>query len=234
MLKNHVKESPQTFLLIADSRILAIPIKENHDEMIDLVNLEEKELSYGPSPEIENNTCYTKMRKTVYEKLKLAQSYLPRGIKFCLYEAYRSLSLQASLFEERYNQTKQLHPQYNLEELFQETIKMVSPVINFDGSTNIPPHSTGAAVDVYLIDSSGKPLDMGIHPKDWMKDKENLYSPTHSDHISKEAQQNRDIMSGVLMEVGFVNYPTEYWHWSYGDRYWAYHQQAPYALYGTI
>ena len=26
---------------------------------------------------------------------------------------------------------------------------------------------------------------------------------------------------GVLSAAGLVNYPTEWWHWSYGDRYWA-------------
>jgi D-alanyl-D-alanine dipeptidase len=25
-----------------------------------------------------------------------------------------------------------------------------------------------------------------------------------------------------MRATGFVNYPTEWWHWSYGDRYWAY------------
>ena len=29
-------------------------------------------------------------------------------------------------------------------------------------------------------------------------------------------------MSRALSTAGFVNYPTEYWHWSYGDRYWAF------------
>ncbi len=41
-------------------------------------------------------------------------------------------------------------------------------------------------------------------------------------------------MSAILSEAGFVNYPTEYWHWSYGDRYWAYMKKKPYALYGLI
>lgn len=31
----------------------------------------------------------------------------------------------------------------------------------------MPPHATGVAINV-------KPLDMGIHPKDWMKDKATL------------------------------------------------------------
>ena len=45
-------------------------------------------------------------------------------------------------------------------------------------------HSTGAAIDVCLIDDHGKPLDMGIHPKDWMGDKDGLLSLTNSNIIS--------------------------------------------------
>jgi zinc D-Ala-D-Ala dipeptidase len=31
-----------------------------------------------------------------------------------------------------------------------------------------------------------------------------------------------------------VNYPTEWWHWSYGDSYWALTTGAPAAIYGPI
>jgi hypothetical protein len=33
---------------------------------------------------------------------------------------------------------------------------------------------------------------------------------------------------------GFVNYPTEWWHFSYGDRYWAYHQAVDVSKINTI
>ncbi|MDT7587682.1 MAG: zinc D-Ala-D-Ala dipeptidase, partial [Pseudonocardiales bacterium] len=36
----------------------------------------------------------------------------------------------------------------------------------------------------------------------------------------------------ALHSVGFVNYPTEWWHWSYGDRYWAIKTTAAAAIYG--
>ena len=29
-----------------------------------------------------------------------------------------------------------------------------------------------------------------------------------------------------------MNYPTEWWHWSFGDRYWALVTDSPTALYG--
>ncbi len=62
---------------------------------------------------------------------------------------------------------------------------------------------------------------MGIHPKDWMEDLMVLFR-SRITSISPEAAKNRKTMSQALSVVGFVNYPTEYWHWSYGDRYWAY------------
>jgi D-alanyl-D-alanine dipeptidase len=220
--------SQKNIVLIADPKVLAIHIVDNHEEMVDLKNL--NDIAYGPSPEIPNNTDYTKLRKSVYEKLKQAQALLPKGLHFCLYEGYRSLSLQKKLFDERYQREKKEHPTWSHEKIFTETTKLVSPVINLDGSKNIPPHSTGGAIDVYLLDDNGKAVDMGIHPKDWIND-DGANALTASTIISDQAKKNRKIMSDALSAVGFVNYPTEYWHWSYGDRYWAYHKKAPNAIY---
>jgi len=218
--------------LINDPDVLKISIKEKKEPFIDLKN--QDIIAFGPSPEIENNTDYTKIRKTVYEKLMQAQKLLPRGIKLCLYEGYRSLELQNRLFEERFRKIKGLYPKWPRDQIFNETVKLVSPVTNKDGSPNIPPHSTGGAVDMYLISDKGKVLDMGILTKDWMKDEQGLLSQTDSNLISDEAIKNRKIMGDILCEVGFINYPTEYWHWSYGDKYWAYQAKEKNAIYGAV
>ena len=73
---------------------------------------------------------------------------------------------------------------------------------------------------------------MDIHPEKWMQDTGGVLSLTASDYISDVARKNRQIMNDVLTAAGFVNYPTEYWHWSYVDRYWAYIEQRAYAIYG--
>ncbi len=217
--------------LIADPEVLKIAVVENHEPFINLINT--KDIIYGPSPEVPDNTNYTYMRQTVYEKLKQAQTQLPPGLHFCLYEAYRSLELQKQIFEELYGHIQTRNPDYTADELFTETIHLASPVINRDGSVNIPPHSTGAAIDVYLLDDAGNAVDMGIHPKDWMQDKGGILSLTASKAISAAAQNHRKIMSKVLANAGFVNYPTEYWHWSYGDKYWAYMENKAHAIYGS-
>jgi len=219
-------------MFIADPKILAIPIHENHDSLIDLRN--QNIIAFGPSPEIPDNTDYTKMRNCVYEKLVQAQTMLPYGLKLRIYEGLRSIDLQERLFQERYNKIKQLHSSWSHEEIFQETTRLVSPIINADGSRNIPPHSTGAAIDIYLIDNNHQIIDMGIKTEDWMLDLDGSLSVTDSLKISPEAQENRKIMNTVLSNVGFVNYKAEYWHWSYGDRYWAYYTGQPYALYGSV
>lgn len=219
----HSNTKTNNIILIADPEILAIRVLENKEPMIDLKD--QKTIVYGPSPEIPNNTDYTKIKKTVYEKLKQAQSLLPQGLHFCIYEGYRSLQLQKMLFDTRFEKIKKLYPTWSQDEIFTETTKLISPVVNQDGLKNIPPHSTGGAIDVYLIDDKGIAIDMGIHPEDWMKDDDGSLSLTSSSVISIEAQKNRKIMSNVLEALDFVNYPTEYWHWSYGDRYWAYHKR---------
>ena len=219
-------------VLIADPRVLKIPIHENQESLMDLKD--QSILVFGPSPEIPNNTDYTKMRKGVYDRLVKAQALLPKGYKFCLYEAYRSLTTQEKIFSDQYKQLKSLHPTWPHEQIFKESTKLVSPVINLDGSKNIPPHSTGGAIDVYLLGLDDQPVDMGIHPKDWMQDLDGKTSQTDSPKISSKAQRHRAIMSKALSAVGFINYPTEYWHWSFGDLYWAYHTKNPTAIYGGL
>ncbi|MGW2567169.1 M15 family metallopeptidase [Streptomyces sp. NPDC001537] len=93
------------------------------------------------------------------------------------------------------------------------------------------PYSAGAAVDLTLADADGRELDLGT---------EMNADPEHSDgacctdapNITDEARAHPALLGGVLTAAGLVNYPTEWWHWSYGDRYWALVTGAPAALYG--
>lgn len=217
--------------LISDPKVLAIPIKDLQEPMIDIRT--KGDIMIGPSPEIPDNTNYTFMRYTVYKKLKEAQTRLPSKYRFCLYEAYRSPELQKKLFEIHLTNIKNHYPNWSDDETFKEATKLFSPMTNPDGSQNIPPHSTGGAIDLYLVNMQGEPIDMGIHPKDWMQDIDGSLSLTGSTNISAEAVKNREIMFQALSSVGFVNYPTEYWHWSYGDKYWALLKHNHYAIYGT-
>jgi len=112
-----------------------------------------------------------------------------------------------------------------VERLKEEVSKFVAPLYI------TPPHSTGGAVDLSIIDPDGKKLDMGTKMGvDYGLDK----TRTDSTVISRAARKNRQILIRVMTAAGFVNYPTEWWHWSYGDQYWAAALKKKYSVYSGI
>ena len=96
-----------------------------------------------------------------------------------------------------------------------------------------PPHSTGGAIDLELIDPYGNLINLGMEIKNWYKVDPNICI-THSKNISGEALINRMILLEIMLDVGFVNYPNEWWHFSYGDRLWAALTHEDVAIYGAI
>lgn len=216
---------------ITNPEVLAIPIIECHEPLIDIKDY--KELQYGQPPECELTAgCYTKIRKTVFEKLCQVQSDLPKGWHIRLYEGFRSLEVQQMLFSQEYKRVAACFPKENPQFLFYETTRLVSPVINLDGSKNIPAHNTGGAVDIEIVADNGLLIDMGMAVKDWCHVNPEICL-AECDYINKTAQQNRKVLLEVMRAHNFINYPTEWWHFSYGDRYWAYHQSVKEALYGS-
>lgn len=218
-------------LYIADPEILAIPISECNEPLVDAKDSDE--LLYGPPPESELTApYYTKMRKSVFEKLCQAQKDLPNGYRFRLFEGFRSLEVQAILFNEVYQRVFARIPNGSPEELFRETTRLISPVTHLDGMKNIPPHSTGAAIDIEIVTVTGELLDMGMTAAEW-----NAVDPdlcmTDCNLIGEEIKQNRRLLVDVMQAQGFINYPTEWWHFSYGDRYWAFHRKEKTAFYGS-
>ena len=41
----------------------------------------------------------------------------------------------------------------------------------------------------------------------------------------EEIIRNRRLLYHVMTENGFTNLPSEWWHYDYGDRFWAYYNQ---------
>jgi D-alanyl-D-alanine dipeptidase len=100
----------------------------------------------------------------------------------------------------------------------------VSPV-------GVAPHVAGAAVDLTLVDLDGNGLDMGTEI-DATPEQSGGACYFDSPLIDVVARRNRTVLAHALSGAGLVNYPTEWWHWSYGDRYWALMKGYDAALYG--
>ncbi|WP_316975909.1 D-alanyl-D-alanine dipeptidase [Shumkonia mesophila] len=74
------------------------------------------------------------------------------------------------------------------------------------------PHSRGVAVDLTLVDESGRPLDMGTAF--------DAFTPLshHGDtEISPEAQRNRFLLLGLMSAAGWAFYGNEWWHYQLPD-----------------
>jgi D-alanyl-D-alanine dipeptidase len=96
----------------------------------------------------------------------------------------------------------------------------------------IAPHSAGAAVDLTLMFADGEEPDMGTRVN---ADPEESDGACYTDApgIPLQARDNRRLLGDALTATGLVNYPTEWWHWSYGDRYWALATGVEHAIYGA-
>jgi zinc D-Ala-D-Ala dipeptidase len=212
----------EKIILISDPRVLSVPIHENGDEMVDLRNFEELRVD---DRKRQDSDSYFFVRRAVAQKLTKAKKLLPKGVAFLVIEGLRPLSLQKSYFDEYARSLKKLHPDWNTERIHGEASKFVAP------PDIVPPHSTGGAVDLTLVDSNRRELDMGtIVNADPEESEDKCF--TQAESISGQAKKNRNILIDALSKLGFVNYATEWWHWSYGDRYWAYHKKEDNALFG--
>ena len=162
------------------------------------------------------NERYTKdrrIRSYVYGLLKKAKAALPAGYNFVIYEAYRSKADQIKVWNEVMERRKKEHP--HLDENSEELIMLCNLVVANpyrQGSG----HQSGAAVDISLVNDKGVEYDMGGIVRGFGDE-----APFHSQLISVEARKNRLILRNAVESVGLVCYPTEWWHYSFGDRLWS-------------
>lgn len=70
------------------------------------------------------------------------------------------------------------------------------------------PHSRGAAIDLTLIDTSGRALDMGT-PFDAFTPLSHHGNPD----VSIDAQRNRALLIGIMTTAGWDFYRNEWWHY---------------------
>lgn len=170
------------------------------------------------------------VRKEVYDMLFEAAKLLPKGFKFRILDAWRPFALQRELYEVYSIKIIDTFGLQNLlEEQQKKTIsKFVSePIANRD----VPPvHTTGGAIDITIIDDNGIELDMGTK-FDAFTDK--THTAYFENGMNDSIRDNRRLLYGIMTKVGFTNLPSEWWHYDYGDRFWAFYRKKP-AIYRGV
>ncbi|MFD8571286.1 M15 family metallopeptidase [Streptomyces sp. NPDC059639] len=210
-------------VLMSDPKIAAIPIADCAEPLLDARR--EKTLAVDARQATpSDDSSFAHVREGVLARLLEAQDLLPKDIRLLFIEGYRPPALQRAYFDEYATELRAAHPHWPQGRLRVAASRYVSP-------PEIAPHSAGAAVDLTLATTEGIELDMGTRVNASPEESAGACY-TDADTISAEARSNRRLLAAALTAAGLVNYPTEWWHWSYGDRYWAHATGADGALYG--
>jgi len=209
-------------ILLSDPQVLHIPVRECGEPLAEVAAV--PALRLDPR-ERDAAGGYGRLRSGVVERLRLAAGLLPDGLRLLVIEGHRSTAEQArrfALYQDRLRRAGVSDPV----ELHRQASAFVSPV-------EVAPHCAGAAVDLTLVDARGLEIDMG-GPVNGHRTGEEASCPFAAPGLSADARHSRDLLAQAMTGAGFVNYPTEWWHWSYGDRYWALMTGAENALYGPV
>jgi D-alanyl-D-alanine dipeptidase len=208
------------------AKLRAVPIADNGEPLVDPRTLSPRIRFAEQHPKFPEMHCTPRVRKRVAEKLAQAAGSLPDGITLQIVEGFRPLAQQRFMYEHLKAEFAQRHPNWNKATLHRITNTLSAP----PDDPCPPPHTTGGAVDLGLIDTrSGEPLDM-TSPFEW----DEKSAPTSLQGLSPQAQANRDLLCRTLEATGLTNYIGEWWHWSYGDSGWALRTGAPHAIYDRL
>lgn len=77
-------------------------------------------------------------------------------------------------------------------------------------------HNYGMAVDLTIIDTSGKEIDMGT-PVDHLGPEANIWREDQlvaSGYMTAEARANRQLLRRVMKAAGFIPLRSEWWHFN--------------------
>lgn len=143
-------------------------------------------------------------RADAVARLASVASVLPAGFGIAVFDAWRSLALQRTIFDHFYG------PGSALERGF------VSPPSTSPATP--PPHLTGGTFDLTLT-WQGQPLALGT-AFDEFTERAHTRALEHESGLDRTL---RRLLVHSMARAGFVSYLSEWWHFEYGTRRWAAH-----------
>jgi D-alanyl-D-alanine dipeptidase len=157
------------------------------------------------------------VRKGVKEKLEDALAELRKinpDYQLVVAWGYRDLEDQQALFKQEYDSLKD---SFDNEADLLEAVHMKVAVPNASG------HPTGGAADVTVYNrKTGEYLDFGSDVFDFSVGRIIYFD---SPEVSAAVKENRRMLREAMLKVGFAPYDGEWWHYSYGDKEWAFYYQ---------
>ncbi|HEV8601171.1 MAG TPA: M15 family metallopeptidase [Patescibacteria group bacterium] len=206
-------------------RYETIEIKESHEPLVNLKKfdffLEPVYFNLGLSADSE---MY--LRESVAKKLSAIQNQL-QGFKFKIWDGFRPREVQNNIYQKYWRGLKSVHPGWSNEQLAAQVGLFVT---QGDIEDRIPPHSSGGAVDLTLANIDGSELDMGTKFDHFGPEAASLFYESHgsNDKIRDNRRKLREAMAVNDFRVDV----EEWWHYDFGNQFWAIQLNKPFAIYG--
>lgn len=197
--------------------------EETNKEPFVLLPLED-ELVIGKYQERINMLDYGEqipVREAVYQKLIAVAKKLKdinNNYKIMVVYGFRDMKKQEQYFNEILEKVK---------DKFEDNLEMYEYIHTKIAVPNVAGHPTGGAVDVAIVDVNNNIIDFGSDILNY--DTNRCYYIAES--ISQQANKNRKLLRELMMSEEFAPYDGEWWHFSYGDKEWAFYYKKEKALY---
>jgi zinc D-Ala-D-Ala dipeptidase len=185
------------------------------------------------------------LRSLVIEKLIAAEQILlelKKDWKLAIFDGYRPVVVQQFMVSHTYLELARVRELDLLQITTEQKEDLIQEVYQFWAVPSYdlnspPPHSTGGAVDLTLIDRDGNLVDMGseidlISPRSHPQYFQSV--EFENDPIAQKFDSDRQLLNQIMTEVGFQQHPNEWWHFCYGDQMWAWLNGLSSAVYGRV
>lgn len=164
------------------------------------------------------------IRTELLTRLKKILIKLPDGYKFVIFDGFRSMETQQAIFD-LIVQKIMTDDGLSHQEAFNKTCIFVTNPQEVD--PDHVPHNSGGAIDLSLM-YQGEPLDMGTdfdetNERSYTDFFEREYDQIYqiSEQRWNEIKKNRRLLVHCMAEQGFTNYESEWWHFDFGNHFWA-------------
>ena len=128
--------------------------------------------------------CYLRY-KTIKHLLEANREFLQQGYRIKIFDCYRPLDIQKKMWEIVPNADYVADPK--------------------KGSV----HNRGGAVDITLVDATGKELDMGTSFDYFGEAAGHKYQ-----NLSEEVKKNRKYLKETMLKHTFKSFDSEWWHYN--------------------
>lgn len=206
-----------------------VTVQESNEPMLSLKNhlhkkivIDLAKLPIELSEKEQHSRLY--LRRSVIEKLNRVQEKLPDGLRLMIRDPFRSKDVVTKLYGAY---MKRVMKERGLDKHAADLY--VRNILALPDDPVTPGHMTGGAVDVVLALPDGSRAPMTVDTKIIPWERQML---TDCPGLPDEALRYRRLLKSAMRQEGFHNYFREYWHYSWGDAYFAVRRKKKVACYG--